>query len=158
MHNESKDESVENISKPAKKIRRRINHRKVTAKQAAFVTNLLEGATPTQSIIDAGYNCSTRQSAAVMASEALNIPNIRDLLFKRIDEGSYHDKFIKTWDKILDENTNDIWDIDQRMKTHSTKLAALQQIARIRGLEAPKRTEKATVDLTNLLPQRTRTK
>jgi len=126
--------------------------RKLTAKQARYVGHLLDGETPTDAVIKAGYNASTRDSASHMASELLTKPVVRSTLADSIKKGQYDQRFTSKWDEILERHLES--KPQDFAATANVQLKAMEQIARIGGLIAPKQVETRTLNLSAILPER----
>jgi hypothetical protein len=132
---------------PAKTKKPRKN---LTVKERKFVRVLAETGNQTQAIIAAGYDTVC---PGAMGSRVAKKANIREALLQYLDRMDISKKMSRNLEIGLD-STLDPSDenFDTRM---NTVLKVQDQIARLAGLEAPKRSERAVghFDATALLPR-----
>jgi len=126
--------------------------RRLTSKQAKYVTALLEGATTIDAVREAGY---TAKQPHCINYQNLHNENVLSVIIQSIKEGRYDKQFEKVWDDCLNDEGNQSVKVSERMDTHRTKLKAVEQIAKIGGLIAPVKheTRTLTADITSLLPK-----
>ncbi len=126
--------------------------KRLTTKQVAFVSQLLEGNSPTEAVRQAGYNTTHPHS---IGYQNLQNENVLSVIIQSIKEGRYYKQFEKVWDDCLNDEGNQSVKVSERMDTHRTKLKAVEQIAKIGGLIAPVKheTRTLTADITSLLPK-----
>lgn len=155
MDQNDKDSQIVKVldSKPGKKkVPKLPRRRKLTQKQANYVSLLLDDRTPTQAVIEAGYNVANLDYAQSMGCDLLRHPEVRSTLSERIREGRYDSRFESKWDAILNK---DLEDKPQDFAVvANAQIKVMEQIARIGGLIAPKQVETRSLNLTAMLPER----
>lgn len=117
----------------------------LTVKEAKFVAAVVKLGNQTQAAIAAGYAPS---GAAVSGSVLIKKPNVRQAVMEAIAQLDVASSIRKTHTAIQQ------LPIEGRdaVKNGELRLRAIDQISRIAGLDAPKRSERLTADLNAWLP------
>lgn len=132
--------------------------RKLTKKQSAFVSHYVKHpeASATDSVIAAGYRTKNRDLAAKVGSQLLDNPRVKTRLQDLLHAGKFEEEIQRVWRDILGLDPENPPQGLSAKDVHDLKLKANQQLIRCQGLEAPRKSENRSlnVSIRDLIPKR----
>jgi len=128
---------------------------KLTHKQKRFVKEYIKnpGISLAQAALNAGYDCKSRQMASQTGHAVMKNPAVQSALKQFVLDGNLDTEAIKAYADILHSDLSMLEGKD-KIGLMNTKLKVVEEINKIQGNYAPKRTENKSARVTFTIPKR----
>lgn len=131
-----------------------VKKHKLTKKQAGFIREYIKpNISQARAVFNAGYNAKNMDNASRIGNELIKNPRVCSALDEIIYGNALDQEISDTYKEILTQRF-DNEDVNIRIKAQDLKLKAIQQLNRLKGKEAPKKTEhvRKTASFQTFLP------